>query len=216
MENGRIWNLTWWTNVKASDDEGETNCLSSYLFTDFEEAKDETLKVIGAYAHSKNGLFDGNGGIVGFGEYFKRLTDEDIMCGSFEDWDPEDIDFDFLEEENGEEHDPGKVRDFPESLRRSILSGFRERPGDLYWTDYLLEINSNPYTLKVRGIDDGPCNGVDPFIFTNMFDMSDPESDYSFIAENAFSDFDFEEEKRKFHLSLFSMIPDSESVDMEK
>ena len=80
MENKKIWNLILNTNVRANDDIDGTCAYPmtvSYVYTGFDAAKRDFLRVIDKYAHSDNGLFDGKGGIPELKRYIDSLELDD-------------------------------------------------------------------------------------------------------------------------------------------
>ena len=54
-----------------------------------------------------------------------------------------------------------------------------------YTTDWFIAIESNPGNILIRGEDDGPCNGYDPYIKTNIFSMKE-EKDYCLYIDDLF------------------------------
>ena len=45
--------------------------------------------------------------------------------------------------------------------------------------------------LICHGHDDGPCNGINPYVYINCFNMNDPDKRYSFHIEDMFEEKDF-------------------------
>ena len=223
MENKRIWNLTWNCNVYAGDN--DRTCVhpftASYLFTDFETAKNETLRVIDKYVHSANGLFDGEGGIPEFEKAAERLmadrSDEDIerdkeeLDERFKEVFGFDYEDDVFDERHSHELNHDLTRKFIKSLRESIAGGFKVKPVEIYGDlSFFIRIDSSTEEVFIHGVDDGPpCH-----LRINMFDMSDPEKDYYFEANDDFDMDRWEGETRRFSLYLFSMIPDEE-IDLD-
>ncbi|MBQ7499462.1 MAG: hypothetical protein IJT91_01060 [Clostridia bacterium] len=201
MENNRIWNVVINSNVLLGDVEETNQILQSTVYTDFETAKNEALRAIDAFVHSSNGLFDGNGGIVGFNDYFERMgIDKDDETFNFEG-----------------QATTAEVIDFRESLRESLESGLKSIPDPIYWTDYLLEVSSEDGCVDLRGIDDGPCNGIDPIVRINMFDMNDPTQNYVFYVRGPFGEPSYVlndyEPVKYFSLNCFSMFT-NDKIDL--
>ena len=70
-----VWVLSERRNVNVEGSvqtlqEGQTS-TGFWVYSDFEKAKADMLRLIRAHARSDNGLFDGDGNIVGFSEYIK-------------------------------------------------------------------------------------------------------------------------------------------------
>ena len=212
MENKKIWNLVWNTNILARDDDDIVDpYVVSYVYTDFEAAKKDALRVIERYVHSDNGLFDGEGGIPAFNKSIERMElseeDDEVSEDGFDD---DLFDDDFFGDRFSRPLNRGSVESFLDSLKKTIASGFKDLPeslnGDI---DYLIKIDSSPERVFVEGIDDGPpCR-----INIDMFDMTDPDKDYCFEVNNAFDVWGVEDVKY-FKLYLFNMTP-NEEVDLD-
>lgn len=203
MDNNRVWNLVWDTNVLARNSKEMDGTLAGFVFDDFELAKAEMLKVIDKYVHSNNGLFDGNGGIVGLKEFIELNSSE------------EDFDDEFDDEDFDDEFEDGNAGEFAEELRNSILSGFKQKPESLYWNEGGVEIVVDSEEVNVNSDDSFPVEDVSPTIRINMFDMTNPEKDYFFYITNTFGYecVDDIDESRFLNVALFSQ-PMNEIIDI--
>lgn len=156
-------NLPFQNGESSNDDELRDTRVRAY--TSFERAREDMKTLVHEFATSDNGLFDGNGGIVGFQAYVDNWN---------EDFEVEDLE---------------SAQAVPRAFKEWIMDmdGFDASSiPECHSTDYLLGIASSSERIVVGGIDDGPCNGIDPIVWVNMFDMSDPDANYYFCIRNAF------------------------------
>ena len=61
---------------------------------------------------------------------------------------------------------------------------------DLYENEYMngmIGLNYDGNSIMIYGVDDGPCNGYDPYIATNAFSM-DEEKDYYIYIDDLFGE----------------------------
>lgn len=127
----------------------------------FTEARDAFRRILREFAFSKNSMFDGDGNMI----YLKKYLDEA--------WEPDADDFvdvDMLTKDNLTE------------IYNALKTVFEGNEYDIskfndYYTDYMIAIEVKDGTMLFHGEDDGPCNGYDPDIATNIFSMQD-EKDY--------------------------------------
>lgn len=166
MEN-TVWLLFEDRNVARKDEEEFSGVKKEFrVFSKFEDAVREMRKLIQTHAFTDNALFDGNGHIREFEKYIER----DAAA-------VDDFDNDF------ENCSTKPLREISEKLR-SFFASLEDYPeiSRLYgfeWTDWLCGCkcrmeNGHPI-LTIEGVDDGPCNGIDPDIYINSFIMDDPK-----------------------------------------
>ena len=142
----------------------ETNFM---VFESFEKGRDEFRKIVKEYAFSENAMFDGKGYISNLKRYADEMMDED-----FED------DFECL--------DKKRIYYILEALSDAFDGkDFEFEMEAEYTTDWFIAIESNPGNILIRGEDDGPCNGYDPYIKTNIFSMKE-EKDYCLYIDDLF------------------------------
>ena len=146
--------------------------LKTHVFTfeSFEDARAALRKALKKYAFSKNSMFDGRGQIIHLRKYVYNLTLDDV--------DGEHIDYydDFL--------DPTNL-DAMEDAIYKIFKGMDVVPKikEGFYTDYTIAYTYENGEVSFRGDDDGPCNGYDPVLKTNMFSMEAPQHYYMYIDD---------------------------------
>lgn len=142
---------------------------SFFAFDSFEKAREMLREKLREFAFTKNSMFDGEGHIKYFSEYIAGLTsiDESIV-------------------EYGEDDLSYKVAQNFERILEEIFSGkntdlkeFKEK----FYTDYFIAIIVNEDSFIFRGDDDGPCNGCDPVLTTNMISMEEEKDYYLYIND---------------------------------
>lgn len=139
--------------------------VETKVFDSFEKGRDAMRAAVKKLAFSKNSMFDGKGNITKLKEYAMSL-EGDVY----------DDDFDIL--------DSRAISYVMESLQKAF-SGEDvdfEMPSP-YCTDWMIAIESQPGEVAFHGEDDGPCNGYDPDIRTNMFSMKEEKNYYLYIDD---------------------------------
>ena len=78
------------------------------------------------------------------------------------------------------------------SLQEAMASAFNGdntalpfEDGDDYYTNFVIALKISDGGIHIFGCEDGPCNGYDPYIKPNIFDMSE-EKDYYLYVEDMF------------------------------
>lgn len=129
-------------------------------FADFETAKKAFRERIKRIAETDSSMFE-NGVIKNLKKYFDHSP------------------FDYIDTD-----------DLSEGLTRFFTDPTFEIPAeeidDMEETDYMVAIQINDGELLVRGDDDGPINGVNPYIKINCFTMDDPNKDYCIHIDDGF------------------------------
>ncbi|MBR3969078.1 MAG: hypothetical protein IKJ93_05775 [Clostridia bacterium] len=137
------------------------------VFESFEKGKKEFRKLIKEFAFSKNAMFDGEGYIIHMKKYADDMMDEEFVD-----------DFECL--------DKNRLYNVMESLRNAFTGkDFAFEMESEFITDWFIAIESNLNNIHIHGEDDGPCNGVDPLIKTNIFSMNE-EKDYFLYIDDMF------------------------------
>ena len=214
-----VWVLSERRNVNV---EGSVQTLKAgqtstgvWVYSDFEKAMRDMLRLIRAHARSDNGLFDGDGNIVGFNEYLYEIDEE-------ERWSPEPKTaeeasfYRFWTENHGgyenTESAYAKIAAVPELLRDWLLEESDFTPFDIPeggFTDSMIGVKASPEQISVEGVDDGPCNGIDPCIRINTFKMDDPDKEYQFCVRNTFEE-RFDEPETYVYIELMKVEVDEE------
>ena len=186
-----------------------------WVYSDFEKAKADMLRLIRAHARSDNGLFDGDGNIVGFNEYLYEIDEE-------ERWSPEPetaeqaVFYRLRTETHGgyesTEAAFEKIAAVPRLLRDWLLEEPDFTPCDIpegSFTDSMIGVKASPEQISVDGVNDGPCNGIDPCIRINTFNMDDPDKAYHFCVRNTFEE-RFDEPEYYVYIELMKVGIDEE------
>lgn len=159
----------WVLSVKTSLPEvcmNSSGLESTYtVFESFEKGKDEFRKIVKEFAFSKNAMFDGVGNIIHLKKYADDMMDEEFVD-----------DFECL--------DKNRLYNVIESLRDAFDGrDFRFEMESEYTTDWFIAIESTLGNILIHGENDGPCNGVDPLIKTNIFSMKEEKDYYLYIDD---------------------------------
>lgn len=192
----KIWVLNLRTDVSAEGvlqvPEGkEKHCF--WLFSNFEKAKESMQQLILAYANTPNSIFDGHGLCTDFKNYMmKARATHDEFTDPYEPEEPDEAYFAWVETHGGYcdlSANLSKAEILPEILK-SYLNDMKnfspETIPENTWTDHLIGCKSSPDLIFIEGVDDGPCNDINPYFLINTFRMNDPEKEYSFRIRNAF------------------------------
>lgn len=148
-----------------------------WVFTDFEKAKKEMHRLIRLNAMSHNGLFDGNGKITEFSNYLDECKKDRIEAEKIFGSDS----FDDEEMEYAESVDA--------FLQKWVLNPAQFTGTDLPFEHYFdgnIEIWGADDLISIRGADDGPCNGIDPYIYIDCIIMDNPEQSYHCFFKELF------------------------------
>ena len=161
---------TWVLSIRTSlpevcENRGELK-TSIYTFDSFEEARAALRKVLKKFAFSPNSMFDGKGNIVHLHSYIENATDN------------EDDDYydDFLSSK--------KLKAVERALK-SIFKGNDIVPKikEGFHTDCMISYTYQNGEISFRGDDDGPYNGYDPVLRTNMFNMLEENNYFLYIDD---------------------------------
>lgn len=193
----KIWVLTLRTNVSVDSilpvDEGK-EANGFWAFSSFEKAKENMKSLIRAYANTPNKVFDGQGLCTDLEKYLAERREWDQFVNPQKDDGNEEFHRLLIDARGGYDDTADsfwKASKLPEILK-SYLTNMESFSPDIIpkvtWTDYLIGCKLSPEEIFIKGVDDGPCNGIDPFFHINTFKMDDPEKDYHFRIRNAFFD----------------------------
>lgn len=164
----------WVLSVKTSlPDVCETmNDIKTEIFSfeNFDDAKKSLRKKLKDLAFSKNAMFDGKGNMIYFKDYLEDA------------WEPEEEDGvmgNFL------------TKSALDTIYQAIMGIFEGKAYDvsefeqLCYEDGMIAVEILDGTMNLCGECDGPINGYDPKIYTNMFDMSEIK-DYFLYVDDRF------------------------------
>ena len=160
-----IWTLIIKTSLPNTAEDVTELVTTVDAFSDFEVAKASLREKLKTFAFNKNSMFDGQGGIIELEKYCWKLDDE---------WDDDDG---CISER--------KMKVITTALK-NIFEG-KDIPLQLEdvecCTDWMIAFDIKDGEIKFYGDDDGPCNGYDPRIKTNMFDMTEEKNYYLYIND---------------------------------
>ncbi len=144
------------------------------VFDSFDKAKASLRERLKALAFSRNSMFDGQGHITHLNRYASDLCD---------DTEPEEYE---------EFRDDGWLTGYRLNILQAALAKvfagedmqlpFLEDGG---YDDGMLSLYVCGDRVQLMGWDDGPCNGYEPLIATNMFNMAQ-EGEYYLYLDDLF------------------------------
>ena len=173
----KIWIVSLKTSLPDVAESFEDLKTEMKAYLTFEGARTAARKILRDLAFRNNAMFDGNGKLRHFEEYVKGRED-DASRESDVDW------------EEGE-CNPKDLRAAAKMLseifsgNESLLSDYFGERKDAYYCDWMIEVEFWKNGLKIRGEDDGPCNGYNPVIDTDMLSMTE-EKDYHLYIDDLF------------------------------
>lgn len=182
MKEEQTMEKAWVLSIRTSLPEVQHNKgelkTTFYVFDSFEEAKSAFRNVVKEYAFNENTMFDGAGNIKYLKKYFEEL---DMPEEPAEDWE-----YPFMEIR-------GEVSKVYNCIYEA-LAGKNVTTGDIpeYSTDYLTAIKKHEDMVMIVGEDDGPYNGYNPFIKTNIFNMGEEKDYYLYIDDMLGQDYSSE------------------------
>lgn len=161
---------TWVLSIKTSlpevcEKRGDLK-TSIYTFDSFEEARAALRQALKKYAFSKNSMFDGEGNMI----YFKEYVDDFYQFDDDEDY----VDS-YLT--------PRKLKHIYETVEK-IFNGedtCLEFCGEC--DNDLIVCACEKDVLDIYGDYDGPINGYNPVLKTNMLSMEVPQNYYLYIDD---------------------------------
>lgn len=139
-------------------------------FDSFEKARDAFRKTIHDFAFSQNSMFDGEGNIIYLKRYAERALEQQE--------EDENYCADFLDKEKW---------NYVSTSLQKICSGEDvdfKMDFDSYF-DGMIAINIQNGDMNIYGDEDGPINGYDPNVSTNIFSMKE-EKDYFLYIDDMF------------------------------
>lgn len=161
------WVLSVKTSLPETAQRFDRLKTSISVFDSFEKARDAMRSCIKGYAFSENQMFDGKGRLKRLEEYIERRCEE----GDIEDGEEGELNKGVLSE-----------------ISRALAEAFSGadtvlRLKDGYYTDWMVSMEVKEGRLQFSGDDDGPCNGYDPVLATNIFSMEKDREYYLYIED---------------------------------
>ena len=165
-----------WTLIIKTSLPGACECIEGVkttveAFDSFEKARSAFRSKLKDYAFSKNAMFDGEGKITSFCEYYKNMSlyqskekeckDKEILTSSV-------------------------VKDIQNALTAAFAGNDIElKPTTSVYCDSLLEVHIEDNVLRVSANLDGPMDDCAPTLNTNIFSMK-KEQDYYLYVDDMF------------------------------
>lgn len=164
-----LWVLTIQTSLPETCYNHDSLKKYFYAFESFEKAREALRQEVKKFAFSENAMFDGEGRL-------KQL--EHYIENSYE-GDNED------DEENGV-----LIKSVLQRMSNLLQMIFSDQDvkTDLTlgeYTDWSVAVELTENSIRFYGDDDGPINGYDPVLHTNMFSMQE-EKDYYLYIDDCF------------------------------
>lgn len=166
-----VWVLSVRTSLPEICYNAEDLKTSFEVFTSFETAKEALRKKLREYAFAESPMFDGKGNLA-------NLADDLAFEPSDEDG-----------EDGGDEGDCIELTpDRLQAIKNALKTAFSGNDTDIglkdarYWGN-LIEIEISDGAIRFRGDDDGPLNGCDPVLTTNIFNMREEKDYYLYISD---------------------------------
>lgn len=155
---------------------------SARSFARFEDARDALLQKLKEFSKEQTEYFDKNGRIPAFDTRISEWGDSDT--DDSEEWDYDEQAIDFWEQalESLRELFCG------EKIRKDYKIEVPEFDGEDACYDDLMACWVSNGELCIRGVDEGPDEGINPYIHTNMLDLTDPDKNYYLIFQLGFEE----------------------------
>lgn len=162
-----IWVLTVRTSLPKVCESANDLKLTVSAYDNFEKARAAMRAAIKELAFAKNAMFNGAGQIKLLKRYIKENMDEP--------GEGEDLDGVLT---------PKILTDVQDALKKAF-SGEDAAHGIKCgkYTDWMIAVNVKKDSIRFCGDDDGPCNGVNPALSTNIFSMEKEQDYYLYIND---------------------------------
>ena len=171
-----IWTLVIKTSLPETCKDASDIKTTVASFENFDDAKATMQKELRQLAFSNNTMFDGKGHI----SYCEKYIED--MCNDSD----EEYDDDVITKKT--------LKKISRALH-GIFSGKNTllKLADGCYTDWMIGFEYKDGVIKFYGDDDGPCNGYNPMLYTNVFDLTE-EKDYFLYINDLFGQDDFTSE----------------------
>ena len=184
-----VWILNLRTSLPDVYESGRSYKFIREAYENFDTAKKRVREIIKEFAFADNAMFDGKGYLKYFNRY---ITDrEELMNEVLKDEEGDALDREFAESN----FDSNMLTvGFLKVLHKKMHCIFSGEDTPLPFSEKIY--NDNTYMqaevsndcIQLEGYDDGPCNGINPYIKTNMFDMTE-EKDYMLYIDDYFTEY---------------------------
>ena len=162
-----IWTLIIKTSLPNTAEDVTELATMVDAFSDFETAKISLREKLKDFAFNKNSMFDGKGNLTYLNSYINGCMDED------DEYEDEDV------------LTQSKLNSVQDALK-GIFAGKDEelKIEEIdYITDWMISLQIKRNSISLYGDAEGPCNGYNPHIKTNMFDMREENNYYLYIDD---------------------------------
>ena len=163
----KIWSLIIKTSLPNTAEDVTELVTTVDAFSDFETAKISLREKLKDFAFNKNSMFDGKGNLTYLNSYINGCMDED------DEYEDEDV------------LTQSKLNSVQDALK-GIFAGKDEelKIEEIdYITDWMISLQIKRNSISLYGDAEGPCNGYNPHIKTNMFDMREENNYYLYIDD---------------------------------
>lgn len=160
-----IWVLSVRTSLPNACERFGDMKTEFFAFECFEDAKAAFREKIQKMAFSENSMFNGKGQITHFSRYI------------------DDVDDDFDDEDCLTKNKLSEIQEALIAVFSGVDTKLQIEAGD--YTDWMIAVSVQPDSIDFYGDDDGPWNGYDPVLKTNMFSM-EKEMDYYLYIDDRF------------------------------
>lgn len=165
----KIWTLVIKTSLPGACERIEDVKTTVEAFDCFEKARSALRSKLKSYAFSKNAMFDGDGRITSFSEYYKNMN---------------------LYQSAGEKHKtnghlyPYIVKTIQDAMV-NVFAGndIALQQANGMYCDSLIEVNIDDNTLRVSANLSGPMDDCAPTLNTNIFSMEKERNYYLYIDD---------------------------------
>lgn len=162
-----IWVLSIRTSLPKVCESANDLKLTVSAYDSFEKARAAMRTAIKGFAFAKNAMFNGAGQIKLLKRYIKENMNE-----------------------------PEEGEDLDGVLTPQILTGIQDALQKAFssedvahgikcgkYTDWMIAVNVKKDSVRFSGDDDGPCNGINPVLSTNIFSMEKEQDYYLYIND---------------------------------
>ena len=166
-----IWTLTVKTSLPEVCRDKNDLVTTTSAYENFEDARNSMRSVLNDYAFSKNEMFNGKGYISELAFYADEAERIEKDEG--------------IEDEYESDWLSSKKLNYMQELLLRIFEG-KDVAEDIKKStafDMYLKIEISEQRISMIGFEEGPWNGYDPLIKTNMLDMTEEKDYYIYIDD---------------------------------
>ena len=168
-----IWTLIVKTSLPEVCRDKSDFVTTTFAYENFEDARNTMRSVLKEYAFSKNEMFNGKGYISELAFYSDEAERIEKNEG--------------IEDEDESDWLSSKKLNYMQELLHRIFEGkdVEEDIKGITAFDMYLKTEISGQQISMVGFEEGPWNGYDPLIKTNMLDMTE-EKDYYIYLDDMF------------------------------